>query len=98
MDNPHTSKVRYLTCNTLGQKIKFDTPFNPPNYDFAYIKHFSTKTIEEFCNKVRRGYVSRDFKLTKSNWAKRFNNFFLLNKKTKEKLDFIKSRFQIDLN
>ena len=98
LNNPHTSTVRYLTCNTLGQKIKFDTPFNPPNYDFAYIKHFSTKTIEQFCNKVRRGYVSRDFQLNKKNWAKRFNNFFLLNKKTKEKLDYIKSKFQIDLS
>ena len=40
LDNPHTSKVRYLTCNTLGQKIKFDTPFNPPNYDFFLYKTF----------------------------------------------------------
>ena len=97
LNNPHTSTVRYLCCNTLGEKIKFDTPFNPPNYDYAYIKHFSTKTIEEFCNKVKRGYVSRDFELNKNNWAKRFNNFFLLNKKTKEKLDFIKKRYQIDI-
>ena len=47
---------------------------------------------------MRRGYVSRDFQLNKKNWAKRFNNFFLLNKKTKEKLDYIKSKFQIDLS
>ena len=94
-ENPHTSKVRYSSCNTLGEKIKFNTPFNKPNYTLAYLKHFHTKTLEEFWNKVQRGYNSRKFWWNKSNYTKRFKEFFLLNNKNKEKIEFIKNRYNI---
>ena len=96
-ENSHVSTVRYSSCNTLGQKIKFDTPFNKPNYDSAYLKHYHTKTLEEFWTKIQRGYDGRKLWLNKSNITKRFREFFLLNKKNKEKLAFIKNRYQIDL-
>jgi hypothetical protein len=46
-------------CDSNGKRIipksyyHFEVPDNPE----AYIKHFYTKTVEEFCNKINKGDV-----------------------------------------
>ena len=32
---------------------------DPPDYKFAYLKHYHTKSIEEFCKKIKRGRATR---------------------------------------
>ena len=96
MHNPHTSILHYTCCNALGEVIGYDAYFNtPPNYDIAYIKHYWGKTIEEYCLKIKRGYPDHKVVFTKELLNDRFKSFFELNKKTKEKLDYIKKTFNI---
>ena len=37
--------------------IKIENPFSAPNYSYAYIKHYSTKSTEEFLIKLFKGKV-----------------------------------------
>jgi len=94
MDNPHTATTNYISCNALGKIIKHDAFYNiPPNFKIAYIKHFWGKTIEEFCLKIKRGYPDHKEIINNTSLYKRFKSFFELNKKTKEKVDYIKRTF-----
>jgi len=94
--NSHTSEVKFTSCNTIGEIVPYNLVYIKPNYDFAYLKHFSTKTIEEFCLKLKRGYPAYDVVNNKKLLNRRLNDFFSVNKKTKEKIDFIKNFFKID--
>ena len=48
-----------INYTSTGEIIKdYKSPFFiPPTYEFAYLKHYNTKTIEEFIKKVKRGWV-----------------------------------------
>lgn len=61
------------TCDNCGQKIEvwketvngktvFDTSFNQNvNYTMAKLRHYTTKSLEEYCEKIKRGYPDRDY-------------------------------------
>ena len=56
-----------------------------------YIKHFKLKTLEEFIDlKLKRLYI--DMAQDRAKKYLTFSLFFSYNKKTKEKLDFIKQK------
>ena len=61
----------------------------PPIYKYGVLKHFTTKTAEEYVNKTRRGgnrnvpYKIED----------RIKLFFRFNKFSQEKLDFFEKQF-----
>ena len=82
----HRPNHHMRTCLYNGQRAKtFNDVLKPPRIDGVYIKHYVTKTVEEYIlNKYKRGYTSRfiDHNL----WV---DNFFAFNKVTKEKVEFI---------
>ena len=99
MWNPHSSTNIYTSCIPTGVRTKSKSPFHtPPNYESAYIKHYVTKTLEEFIGKVKRGRPDKKVKINKKLWRNKFNYFFDINKKTKEKLDFIKKKLNINIS
>ena len=56
----------------------------------AYIKHFYTKTAEEYCNKINKG----DVQFENANYKNEFkihsiNAFFYYNNKPKEKMELL---------
>jgi hypothetical protein len=56
MNNPHSSNNNLTTCNSMGKIIDPKKYYSSPfNYEFSCLKHYSTKTIEEYCNKSKRG-------------------------------------------
>ena len=58
------------------------------HYDLAYIKHFSTKTIEEWVKyKCRRGVIDRNLDKFFEDYK---GYFFNINKVTSEKLNYLK--------
>ena len=93
--NSHTSGARIRNCNSIGKEIKYDAHLvDPPIYEIAYLKHYISKTIEEFCIKIKRGYPIKFVFLEGNSLLKRyFDGFFRKSKKTKEKLDYIKKIF-----
>jgi hypothetical protein len=91
---PHTVlNIKY--CNSIGDGCS-NSPFESYNFKFAYIKHFTTKTIEEWINnKIKRGYPDGN-----KDWFKKNNiidKFFKYNDITDEKNEYIKNNLQSSL-
>ena len=95
----HASTVKVNACLLNRQNInsEYDSSFHtPPNYEVCYIKCYITKTIEEYCTKVKRGYPEQSTKVDDRFKKMRLDYFFGRNKKTKEKLEVIKKILNYD--
>ena len=88
-------------CNSKGELIYPDNFFG---YKFeekpkAYIKHFYTKTVEEFCAKLKKGdaHFHKDHAKYIISIQERIKLFFKLNKKTNEKLKLLEKCINIKI-
>lgn len=85
--NPHTTSTPLKCCNADGIQCS-NMPWQPITWDSAYLKHFTTKSLEEYCeNKLKKGTADRDYNCFKSTYQFRY---FKYNKRTKEKLQWLK--------
>ena len=85
--NPHTVTNPLLCCNAKGERCD-QTPFQRPDHTVAHFNHYTTKSLEEYCeNKTRRGAGDRSYDCFKSTYKGRY---FRINEMTKEKLKWIK--------
>lgn len=76
------------TYNSIGELINIMEYWQPIHYELAYIKHFPTKTIDEWINnKLKRG-VGWDLINTQKSYN--IERFFKYNEKTPEKLKYLK--------
>ena len=97
--NPHTSENEFISCSSSGNLIKYNSPFNePPDYKFAVLRHYHTKTIEEFCSKIKRGRATRKVDYNEKEILERLKMFFSINKKTKEKFQVIREQLNISIH
>ena len=80
-------------CLSSGRRKQVDFYMFPPDYKGAVIKHYVTKTISEYCNKIKRGDVKKTYKIDQGRLWERFHYFFLTNKKTQEKVDIFNRIF-----
>ena len=90
-NTPHTPSNFLWCCTTRGVNCDPQSPFVITcDFDNCYIKHFVTKTIDEFYNnKVKRGYPDGNKDFFKDNdWIK---DFFKYNIVTKEKIEWLKN-------
>ena len=88
--NPHSGRNKYNCCSSSGNQISKNSPFNKPyDYKYAYLKHYMTKTIEEYIIKIKKGRAASK----RINLKLMYNNFFNINKKTTEKLSIFKKAF-----
>ena len=83
-------------CRPNGEIL--ENYFSPPQYSNAYIKHYATKSTEEFIGRIIRGAV-----LTKDTSKKYIldrikNYYFLINKFNNEKKNFFEKKLNITLN
>jgi hypothetical protein len=88
-------------CDSNGKRIipKSYYHFEVPDKPEAYIKHFYTKTVEEFCDKLKKGHAHfhREHPKYLSSIISKINLFFKINKKTKEKINFIQKCTNINM-
>lgn len=89
-------------CDSNGNRV-FPFTFSDLKYNktnSAFIKHFYTKSAEEFCNKIKRGDVV--FNKKYFNYFKIFraklNSFFKINTKTNGKMKIFKKCFGKNLD
>ena len=78
-------------CNSKGELI-FPKSFNIPtkeNNSYAYLKHFYTKTAEEYCHKRKRGYAQTLPKQNQKLSETEINSFFRFNERTPEKMKIL---------
>ena len=81
------------SCNNCGEKIELhDSGCIWPTYELAYIKHFTTKTIDEYVNrKLKRGTADISYELFNQLFNKDdlFSGFFEINDITEEKINYL---------
>ena len=89
-------------CNSNGEKIY---PKNFFAYEFknnskAFIKHYYTKTVEEFCQKINRGdaHFHRNHSSYMNSIYQKLTFFFMLNKITKEKVNILENCLNMKLD
>ena len=89
--NAHTSKYGFQSCNPSGKIIDPTSVFIDAPNNTTFLKHYITKTIEEYINKINKGSV--EYAHYPGEWIKvKINNFFGTKKITKKKLDIIKKK------
>ena len=84
--------VKYF-CNSRGKRM-FPLNFFHRNFaknNLAFIKHFYTKTVKEFCNKITKGDIFHSQSNLYYNISidNKIKMFFAINKKTKKKVRII---------
>ena len=91
----HNPEQNLIHCNTNGKIIKMYTKHSiiTPYLKYAYLKHFNTKTVEEYVRKIKKGF-NRNKKL---NPKERIQLFFSHNKFSKEKLNIFEKAFNLNL-
>ena len=83
--NAHGPNRKKRLCNSLGQKIRYTScSLIPPIWNVSYIKHFRTKTAEEYAYKLLRGYPHGGLKINHL-----IDIFFMDNKYSNEKLEVL---------
>ena len=88
--NPHSSLIKFNSCSSSGKYVNSQTPFiYPPDYKYAFIKHYYRKSLEEFCIKLKRGWPD----ITNKN--KFINNLIEKNRNSNEKIKIIKNIFNL---
>ena len=99
MNNPHSSSNYLTACNSIGNIINPTTFYvSSFNHEFSYLKHYSTKTIEEYCNKIKKGRADLVVKFDHETLQNYFNFFFERNKKTKAKVDYFEKSFNFTIS
>ena len=92
----HVPEKGITICNSKGKIIKRYNPFSlsPPKYDYGYLKHFTTKTAEEYCDKIIKGPPRNE----SFNYDERVQLFFIHNKYSKEKMEIFEKKFNRTFN
>ena len=95
---PHYLKSQTI-CRPNGKIIKAPYfPYFSPDYSIAFIKHFTTKSTEEYADRLIRGTVNSENTSSKTYMINRLKlYYFLINKITKSKIDFLEKKLNIKL-
>ena len=75
-----------VCCNSLGIASP-PTMYNKPFYNDIVLKHYITKSTEEYLEKIKRGYP--DQVLSKNKIIGLLNKYFTINDKTQENMNLI---------
>lgn len=86
----HFPKGKFRNCNAQGRGILNPTRFLSYNFDEAWLRHYATKSTEDYALKLLRGYP--DY-VVDSDQVKNLivNYYFHMNKPTEEKVELFKS-------
>ena len=92
---PHTSHSKYPSCNSAGTPMRYGSGAKKPNFTYARMRHYYTKSTEEYLIKSSRGSA-----FSRVHWSKRRKKFkyqlyFYYNKKTKAKVKLLKQLFNM---
>ena len=87
----HLLSPKLKSCDGFGNKgrRKKIKALNP-DYEFNYIKHYYTKSLHEFIEKINRGDLLRGNSKKIIAWA--IEKFFYINQITDEKIRYIQNK------
>lgn len=94
--NPHTTDL-YPCCNNCGEEGYFYDSLVKINYDRALLKHYTTKTAREYCDKIKRKFPDISY-YTRTDEYQITNFFFSVNDVTPEKIQIFKDVLNVDVS
>ena len=83
--SPHTAAVPGKCCTLTGNQCEMYSPFAPYDFRRGFLKHFTTKTAQEYAMKIKRGFCDRDWRGNLDEKQRMIDLFFKRNEYTKEK-------------
>lgn len=84
--NPHIPATPLKVYNAVGNRCD-QSPFQPIDWSVAYIKHYTTKSLQEYIeNKLMRGTGDRSYEMFLQTYG---NRYFKINDWTEEKQQYI---------
>ena len=84
----HILSDKLKACNGFGKKSQVDKILSlKPDYKFNFIRHYYTKSVQEFIEKINRGDLLRGNTKKVIIWA--IEKFFYINEITSEKINYI---------
>ena len=95
---PHTPYPnKFKCCDDVGNEVESLSPFSNISFRKAFFRHYTTKTAEEYCNKMKRGFPDQKWD------GSRVKNlietrFFRTNKITEEKINIFKEKLGVDMS
>lgn len=94
---PHSTNIK-SQCNAVGKRcVNPTSPFSDYDFSEAYLRHYSTKTIDEYCDKMLRGFPDHVITDEKSVYYTE-TRFFRYNTPTPEKIKIVKERLGKDMS
>ena len=96
--NTHTPYPNNLKCcNDVGEEVNSNLPFSNISFRNAFFRHYTTKTAEEYCDKMRRGFPDQIWDGSRiANLVE--TRFFRTNEVTKEKVEIFKKELGVDMS
>lgn len=86
--NPHTVDDALVAYTSYGQRCE-NRPWQPMNFDKAYLKHFTTKSLQEWIEgKLKKGTADRPYNVFQQTYADRY---FRINEVTEDKINYLKA-------
>ena len=96
MYNPHSSHNNITACSSSGKIVDSSSPYiSPPDIYNAFIKHYSIKSFEEYCNKIKKSRSDLTSIENKIEKERIINILYNQNKNNNIKLNIIKKTFNI---
>lgn len=93
-ESSHTPYINGNVCNSSGEKINEIHPLSPWVGEYAVLKHFCTKSTQEYAEKLKRGFSDYERK----NYNELLELYFKRNEITQEKIDLFKKELGIDMS
>ena len=93
----HTSSFKCYACNSAGKKVSYKAQAIWPSFKYARLKHYYTKSTEEYANKCSRGSASSKVRWTKRRKKFKYKLYFTYNKRTEEKKQLLKKVLNMTL-
>ena len=87
--------MNVTSCNCRGERLKPEDWVTPFKFQYVALRHYYTKSTEEYLNKCIRGEGPFKPAWDESRKKIKFNYYFMYNKRTKEKEDLIKKLFNL---
>lgn len=83
--NPHVATNPLVTYNASGRRCN-NSPFQPIDWSVAQLNHYVCKTVEEWCEKLRKGTGDRNYETFLQTYK---NRFFGYCTPTQEKIEYM---------
>ena len=88
--NPHCSVLNFTACGSSGKLVESTSPFvSPPDFANARLKHYSIKSFEEYCLKVKKGKASCPKNLSRTIIFQKYIKLYDESKHNTEKLKIL---------